>query len=64
MSHTNLHLPLFHSVAENDICYRRGGKREGLNSLIAAIKELPNLCSLKCASGVALTHMAQACWCV
>ena len=42
-------LALFcHSLADNDICYE--GNMEGLNALIAAIKELPNLSSLKCAS--------------
>ena len=52
--------PSVRSVAGNNICYR--GNMEGLNALIAAIKELPNLCSLKCASSLVLAHMAQACW--
>ena len=42
-------LALFcHSLADNWICY--GGNMEGLNALVEAIKELPNLSSLKCAS--------------
>ena len=36
------------SLASNLICYK--GKVEGLNALAAAIKELPNLSSLECAS--------------
>eukprot|EP00966_Prymnesium_polylepis_P088148 2040064-Prymnesium_polylepis.1 len=36
---------------------------EGLNALIAAIKGMPNLSSLKCASSAA-THLRQACWAV
>ena len=40
---------LFYSLADNYIGL--WGNMEGLNALIAAIKELPNLSSLKCASG-------------
>ena len=36
------------SLADNSICY--GGNMDGLNALVSAIKELPNLSSLKCAS--------------
>ena len=36
------------SLAKNNICYM--GSMGGLNALIAAIKELPNLSSLKYAS--------------
>ena len=59
VTHLSSH-PFAHSVAGNFICY--DGNMEGLKALIAAIKELPNLCSLKCASSVVLAHMAQACW--
>ena len=47
-------------MAGSYICNK--GNMEGLNALIAAVKEMPNLCSLKCASSVVLAHMAQACW--
>ena len=49
ITHLSSH-PSFHSVAGNNICY--DGNMEGLNALIAAIKEMPNLCSLKCASSL------------
>ena len=40
-----------HSLASNSICgLSLGRKMEGLKALITAIKELPNLSSLKCAS--------------
>ena len=38
---------IYHSLAGNGIRY--DGNMEGLNALVAAIKELPNLSSLKCA---------------
>ena len=46
VTHLSSH-PSVHSVAGNVICY--DGNMEGLNALIAAIKEMPNLSSLKCA---------------
>ena len=60
MSHTYLHISSVRSVAGNLICAK--GNMEGLKALVATIKEMPNLCSLKCASSVVLVHMAQACW--
>ena len=50
MSHTYIHTSLVHSLANNNIC--SSGNMEGLNALITAIKEMPNLSSLKCASSV------------
>jgi hypothetical protein len=50
MSHIYVRISYVRSLADNNICY--GGKMEGLNTLTAAIKEMPNLSSLKCASSV------------
>ena len=51
MSHFSaVHTLPVHSLADNNICYE--GNMEGLYALIAAIKEMPNLCSLKCASSL------------
>ena len=49
VTHLSSH-PSVHSVADNNICYN--GNMEGLNALIAAIKEMPNPCSLKRASSL------------
>ena len=50
VTHVWVYTSSVHSLAENFICY--GGEMEGLNALIAAIKEMPNLSTLKCASSL------------
>ena len=50
MSNAYVHIFSVHSVAGNDIC--SNGNMEGLYALIAAIKEMPSLCSLECASSL------------